>query len=114
MIWILYLAAAPLLGLAIYCGRVAFTYPRRPHDFLALLVMIACGLASLFLFIIPTVVLPSRAIGAANCRNWSRQTGYPSKFVVLNWFDEGQCLARMPDGHWTYSDNIIINVPAKP
>lgn len=64
-------------------------------------------LASLFLglFVLPVgifcgVVYGGRAYGRDTCKTWSKQTGVPVKFVVLNWADSGTCLARTPDGHW--------------
>jgi hypothetical protein len=113
MIWTLYIAAAVLLVGSIYCSTIAFDFS-SPYDGLAFAGMIVLGFAALSCALIPTIVLPSRYVGSTNCRNWSQQTGYPSKFRVLNWFDTGQCLARTPDGHWTLNTNIIVNVPAKP
>ena len=54
-----------------------------------------------------------RAVGRTTCRNWGTQTGYETKFVVLNWSDSGTCLARS-HGRWVQNTNIIINDPAKP
>lgn len=110
MIWLLYIAAAALVPVCIRCWRVAFDF--GPNDTAGFIGGMVTGLAILVLGIVPTVILPLRAVGRTTCRNFAAQTGYPTKFVVLNWADTGTCLARTPDGHWTKNTNIIVNVPA--
>lgn len=109
---LLYIPAVALLVATIYCGRIAFDF--GPHDDLAMGGAMLCGLSTLALFIIPTVILPARAIGRSTCHNWGEQTGYRTKFTVLNWADTGTCLAQTSDGHWVPNTHIIINTPPRP
>jgi hypothetical protein len=53
------------------------------------------------------IVTSSRAVGRTTCRNWSAQTGYETKFVLLNWADTGTCLALAPNGRWVKNTQVL-------
>ncbi len=73
-----------------------------------------CGVSLFGCGVIAVVVYPSRSVGNTTCRHWGEQSGYETKFRILNWADTGTCLARTPNGRWVKNTNIIINVPEKP
>lgn len=60
------------------------------------------------------VIGSSRAIGRTTCHHWATQTGFKSKFVVLNFFSAGTCLAQAPNGQWVVSSQIVQFIGAKP
>ncbi len=106
-----------LLGLGIACtGLTVFSF-RRSMDYRATEAWIGVGfvslLAAILLIVFGAIVLGGRSVGRTTCRHFSAQTGYPTKFAILNWADTGTCLARTPDGHWTKNTNIIVNVPPR-
>lgn len=67
---------------------------------------LVCGFIAL-------VVLPSRTVGKTTCRNFSKESGYATRFVIMNWADTGTCLALAPNGRWVNKDSIVINVPSR-
>lgn len=69
------------------------------------------ALVTIILFI---TLASSRAIGRTTCHNWSAQTGFKSKFVVLNFFSTGTCLAQAPNGQWVVNSQIVQFIGAKP
>ncbi len=68
------------------------------------LVLFVCG-------VITIGVLSSRSVGKITCRNWGKNTGYKTKFVIQNWADGGTCLTLTTNGRWVKNTQIIINVP---
>lgn len=78
-----------------------------------ILVTILGAVAALVGVVVPTVTWSSRVVGRTSCRNWATQTGYQTKFAIINWADGGTCLALTSDGHWVPNTQIIINTPAK-
>lgn len=78
------------------------------------LMLVVFGAAALFAAVsMGIAIASSRVVGRTTCHNFAVQTGYRTKFEVLNFFDTGTCLARTPDGHWTKNTNIIVNVPVR-
>jgi hypothetical protein len=65
------------------------------------------GLAVLVASIIAIVIPVSRAVGETNCSNLGEQTGYPTKFRILNFFDTGTCLVRNSNGLWVKDVNVL-------
>ncbi len=66
-----------------------------------------------FIAILSVLVIGlSRHYGRISCANWSAETGYPSKFVILNTASGGTCLARTPSGRWVVNSKVIEVVPA--
>lgn len=110
MIWIL-LAGIVLLAAAVWCGyQLADVYASG----LYIIGAFTFGVAGIFGLLIPTITWASRSVGRTTCRNWEEQTGYQTKFQVLNLFDGGTCLAKTRGGHWVQNTHVIINVPEKP
>lgn len=72
--------------------------------FSALAVFVAIAMAA--------IIAGSRAIGRPTCRNFAAQTGFPTKFVVLNVFDTGTCLAQAPNGRWVKNTQIVQFIQA--
>lgn len=67
---------------------------------------LACA-AVLLALIFAAVLFPSRAVGRITCRNFASQTGFKTKFVILNWADTGTCLAQAPNGRWVKNTQIV-------
>ncbi len=72
------------------------------------------GLSVVLTVLFASIILGSRAIGRTTCRHWSEQTGYPSKFRILNFFDTGTCLARTPSGRWVLNSKVLTFTGRKP
>lgn len=78
---------------------------------------IICAAVGTILFVaivLSSVIYGGRAIGRPTCRRWSVQTGIPTKFVVLNAFDSGTCLARTPSGRWVRNGQWLAFVNGTP
>src|SRR4051812_43675540 len=59
------------------------------------------------------VTVGQRAVGRTTCRNWSEQTGYPSKFVILNFFGGGTCLAGPRWGRGVKNTLVLTATPRR-
>lgn len=110
-LWLMLAGGLLMVAATIYAGRRGFDY-RSSDGWLAFALL--AGIAALVLLMVPTIVLPSRAVGSTTCRHWGEQTGYATKFQILNWADTGTCLARTSGDHWVKNTSVIINVPEKP
>lgn len=57
-----------------------------------------------------------RSAGAASCRTFARQSGYPSTYRIQHWLDAGTCYVHMPNGKQLPEENItgFIKADAKP
>lgn len=65
------------------------------------------GLAIVVALLFAAILFPSRAVGRITCRNFASQTGFKTKFVILNWADTGTCLAQAPNGRWVKNTQIV-------
>jgi hypothetical protein len=113
LLWIVLLSgllAAAGLAMELKYGDYRYRSTWRGRG---LWLLIPFGLVFLVTGFVSVIIYPSRSVGRTTCRHFSEQSGYPTKFVILNWADTGTCLARTPDGHWTKNTNIIVNVPSK-
>ena len=98
-----------------YGGTFGGAHPKHAWlDRITLGLWIVAGATLLVCGFIALIVYPSRAVGRTTCRNWASQTGYETKFTILNWADTGTCLARVPGGRWVQNSRVIINAPVKP
>lgn len=79
---------------------------------LGILVAILGGGAIFVSALVIGVITTGRSIGRTTCRNWSTQTGFPSKFVILNLFDSGTCLAQAPNGRWVVNTKVVQFIQA--
>lgn len=71
------------------------------------LTALLAGITLLMAVLVTSIVLGSRAIGRTTCGHWASQTGFASKFVVLNFFDTGSCLGR-----WVKNTQIVQFIQA--
>jgi len=92
-----------VLGLTLAYNLTLDYYDEYPLP-LAIIGVIA-ALVALVTGVMILIIVPSRAVGRNSCEKWSRQTNVPTKFVLLNTFDTGTCLAKTPDGHWVQNSN---------
>ncbi len=77
---------------------------------------VVTGVAGFLLFVtvvMVSVVGLSRHFGRIACGNWSSETGYPTKFVLLNTASTGTCLARTPSGRWVVNSKVIAIAPSR-
>ena len=88
--------------------RLTDRYGATPLGIILTILLSFLAVMALVVFL---VVALSRPIGRTTCRNWSGQTGIPTKFVVLNVFDTGTCLARTPDGRWVNNSRVQVYIP---
>lgn len=71
-------------------------------------IVLAVGtLVVLVAVLVSATVLGGRSVGRITCRHWGAQTGFPTKFVVLNFFDDGTCLAQAPNGRWVVNTKVV-------
>lgn len=63
------------------------------------------ALTGLIALVLILVLAIGRPVGHRTCTAWGKQTGVPVKFVLLNDFDTGTCLAKTPDGKWVQNSN---------
>ena len=96
-------------GIALVVGCI-WAYKKTPSysdwQFVAILGAIAGGLAILIGVCIPAITYGNRAYGRVECRNWSHQTGRPTKFVVYTSWSGGDCLTRSANGKWISKDML--------
>lgn len=79
------------------------------------IILSAASVVLLLVAVITVVAIGSgRAIGRTTCHHWATQTGFKSKFVVLNFFSAGTCLAQAPNGQWVVNSQIVQFIGAKP
>lgn len=57
-------------------------------------------------------VVSMRSYGRGACATWGRQSGFPTKFVLIGWADSGTCLARAPNGQWVLNTKIVQFIQA--
>lgn len=106
------IATAVFVAIGVFCiwrGIVADYYDGALWFISGWIVLIVASIMGIFLLVTGI----SRPVGHSICNNWSRQTGVPTKFVILNWADTGTCLARTPDGHWIQNSNWNAYVGVK-
>lgn len=70
-------------------------------------VSIFAGIVLSVVILLVSIVFGSRAYGATECSNWGKQTGYNTKFEVLNFMDTGTCLALAPNGRWVLNTQVL-------
>jgi hypothetical protein len=56
---------------------------------------------------LPAVIYSSRHFGRVSCDNFAIQSGYQTKFVLLNSWATGTCLAHTKDGRWVPTNQLI-------
>lgn len=78
---------------------------------LGMLLSLLGGATALVLIGGLAIILGGRAAGRTICRNWSSQTGIPTKLAVLYWADSGHCLAQTPDGRWVLNTKVQVYIP---
>lgn len=71
------------------------------------LAAITCAIAVIMAILVPLVTYGSRNQGRISCRSFASQTGYPTKFVLLNSWDTGTCLARTRSGRWVPKGQLV-------
>ena len=79
--------------------------------------LMLCILAAVAVFVAVlmfAIVESSRSVGRTTCRNFQTQTGYETKFVLLNFFDTGTCLAKAPDGRWVLNSKVLTIAGKQP
>lgn len=93
--------------------------PRRLHltDYcgltdLGLILSLLVGAAVIVTVLVVSIVASERAVGRISCRNWAQAAGFPSKFVILNYFDSGSCLAQAPNGRWVSNTKVVQFIQA--
>jgi hypothetical protein len=69
---------------------------------IVVILMIACVIVAI---LVPSIIFGSRALNRSQCHNFATQSGYQTKFVILNWGSTGTCLAHV-DGKWIPKENI--------
>lgn len=72
-----------------------------------MILTLGLGVALVVALAFAAALFPSRAVGRTTCRNFASQTGFKTKFVILNWADTGTCLAQAPNGRWVKNSQIV-------
>jgi hypothetical protein len=54
-----------------------------------------------------------RSSGAASCRTFARQSGYPTTYRIMHWMDAGTCFVHLPNGHQLPEERVTGFVQAK-
>jgi hypothetical protein len=58
--------------------------------------------------VVVTVIAVSVPLGRTRCKHWAEQTGIPTKYARLTFFDTGTCLAQASDGRWVKNTQVQI------
>ena len=97
----------------------ATTWPRRLRltdsygiSGFGMLLSILGVLVVVLTIVFASVVYGGRAYGRTTCVNFATETGFQTKFVVLNWADAGTCLALAPNGRWIKNTQIVQFIQA--
>lgn len=99
------------IPVSVYGFRKAFDYYSNSDGWI--LVAILGALVAFMGLLAPTITWSGRAVGRTTCRHFAEQSGYQTKFTILNWADSGTCLALASNGRWVPNTQLIINVPSK-
>jgi len=83
------------IGNAFVVNRYGYTRVREWVIVTAVLLVIAGGISGLVYGITKAV----RSAGAASCRTFAGQSGYPSHYKIQHFLDGGTCYVKLPNGH---------------
>ena len=73
--------------------------------------VIALFIAAFVAILMAIILAISIPVGRGICNRWEEQTGVETKFVRLNLFDTGTCLAKAPDGRWVKNTSVQVFIP---
>ena len=73
---------------------------------LGMIVVLICAAVVVVGTTLGLVIGLGRHYGRISCRTFSAQTGRPTKFVIYNTFDTGDCLTPSGKGTWIPTKNL--------